>query len=225
MWSFFRSFFEPTPQPVTIIGARFPADGSTPYLLPLTTTTAGVHNGPDCFLFHIPDLHTFWKTRRAWEWRDLDQTTLENQPNKICNGVYIKFFSFSLDDLPENRSVPGCFCRVNGLAAGDAFIVKLAPQGWDEHGWAVYEDIPTDFLELPCITRGGAASFQRNSESTCTWCALARSGSEFGDRRLQDIRYQRAHHRIMHNEDTCVSDLWRCDNLDGGDRSFNADVD
>jgi hypothetical protein len=217
MWSFFRSFFEPTPQPVTIIGARFPADGSTPYLLPLTTTSTGVHNGPDCFLFHVPDLRTFWKTPRAWEWRDLDQTILENQPNKNCNGVYMKFFSFCLDDLPENRSVPTCFCRVNALAAGDVFIVKLAPQECDEHGWAVYEDIPADFLELPCITRVGATSFRRDSLSTCAWCALAHSRSEFGDRRLQDIRYQHAHHRIRHDEEACVTDRWLC--------ALNSDVD
>lgn len=150
------------------MGARFPADGSAPYLLPLTTTSAGVHDGPDCFLFHIPDLRTFWKTPRAWEWRDLDQTTIMNQPDKNCNGVYIKFFSFSLEDLPENSSVPVCFCRVNALAAGDVFIVKLAPQGCDERGWAVYEDIPTDFLTMPCMTRGNADTIQKDSTSTYT---------------------------------------------------------
>jgi len=98
-------------------------------------------------LFHIPDLRAFWKVPQAWKWRDLEQTTLEDQPNEAWNGVYLKFFSFDLDNLPENRSVPLSFCRVNLLAAGDVFIVKLAPQEWDEHGWAVYEDIPPEFLE------------------------------------------------------------------------------
>ena len=53
--------------------------------------------------------------------------TFKGQPNKAWNGVYFKWFSFALDGLPENSFVPLIFCRENRLAAGDVFIVKLAP--------------------------------------------------------------------------------------------------
>ncbi|KAI9866352.1 MAG: hypothetical protein M1813_001474 [Trichoglossum hirsutum] len=138
------------------MGVRFPADGSAPQLLSLTTTSAGVRDGPDCFLFHVPDLRTFWKVPRAWKYRDLERITLGGQPNEKYNGVYMKFISFAMDDLPENKSIPACFYGAGDPAAGDVFLVKLAPQEFGEHGWAIYEDIPPEFLELPCTTRGGS---------------------------------------------------------------------
>ena len=150
MWSFFQYLLKPAPPTITFIGARFPADGSTPYLVPLTTTSD--HPGPDCFLSRLPDLRAFWKVSRGWEYRDLEQMTFKDQPNEAWNGVYLKWFSFALDDLPENRSVPLIFCRAYRLAAGDVFIVKLAPQECDEHGWTVYEDFPPEFLEY-CLAR------------------------------------------------------------------------
>jgi hypothetical protein len=60
MWAYikplFAGSFELKPPPVTIVGARFPADGSPPHLVSLTTTSGGVNDGYDSFLFHIPDL-------------------------------------------------------------------------------------------------------------------------------------------------------------------------
>jgi hypothetical protein len=78
--------------------------------------------------------------------------TFEGQPNEAWNGVYLKWFSFALDDLPKNSSVPLIFCRENRLAAGDVFIVKLAPQEQDEQGWTAYEDFLPEFLEY-CLNR------------------------------------------------------------------------
>ena len=78
--------------------------------------------------------------------------TFEGQPNEAWNGVYLKWFSFALDDLPENSSVPLIFCRENRLVVGDVFIVKLAPQEHDEHGWTAYEDFLPEFIEY-CLNR------------------------------------------------------------------------
>jgi hypothetical protein len=66
--------------------------------------------------------------------------TFEDQPNKAWDGVYMKWFSFALDDLLENKSVPLIFCRQNRLVAGDVFIVKFASAGVDEHGQTAYEN-------------------------------------------------------------------------------------
>jgi len=152
MWSIIQSFLKPAPPAVTIIGARFPADGSAPCLVPLTTTSDHTHQGPDSCFSRVPDLRAFWKVPRGWEFRDLEQMTFEGQPNEAWNGVYLKWFSFALDDLPENSSVPLIFCRENRLAAGDVFIVKLAPQEQDEQGWTTYEDFLPEFLEY-CLNR------------------------------------------------------------------------
>jgi hypothetical protein len=62
--------------------------------------------------------------------------------------VYIIFYSFALDGLPQNTAVPLVFANA-GAMWGDVFVVKLAPEEWGEHGWAVYEDVPARFLELP----------------------------------------------------------------------------
>lgn len=78
--------------------------------------------------------------------------TFRDLPNEAWNGVYLKWFSFSSEDLPENRSVPLIFCRVNRSAAGDVFLVKLAPGELDEEGRTAYEDIHPGFLEY-CLTR------------------------------------------------------------------------
>ncbi|KAF2463100.1 uncharacterized protein BDR25DRAFT_203855, partial [Lindgomyces ingoldianus] len=150
MWALFSSFSKPAQPTIKIIGARFPADGSAPCLVPLTTTDdhqKPKNQGPDCCFSRVPDLRAFWKVTRGWEFRDVEQITFTDQPNEAWNGVYLKWFSFALDDLPENASVPLIFCRASRLAAGDVFVVKLAPQECDEHGWTDYKDFPTEFLE------------------------------------------------------------------------------
>lgn len=94
------------PSLVTITGIRFPADGSKPHLVSLTTTTDGVEDGPDCFWGHIPDFRDFWKTPQAWQWRDVETFRLEKRPLDNCNGLYVLFYSFDLESLPENRNFP-----------------------------------------------------------------------------------------------------------------------
>ncbi|KAI0103351.1 hypothetical protein GGR51DRAFT_254038 [Nemania sp. FL0031] len=159
MWSYLRTLVSGPPPPpptlVTIWGIRFPADGSVPHLLPLPTTTDGVINEFDAFWGHIPDMRGFWRTRRGWEWRDVETFRLENQPLAHCNGLYVLFYSFDLEVLPENNNFPhGIFGRERAFA-GDAFVVKLkgneigADLGAD--GWAAWDDVPLDILSLPIM--------------------------------------------------------------------------
>ena len=129
MWNSLRSLLAgqwsgtaatPLPSPVTITGMRFPADGSKPHLLPLTTTTHGVSIGVGC-----------------------------------CNGLYVVFFSWDLDSLPENGNFPrGVYGRERAFA-GDAFVVKLKGDeiGSDlgEDGWAAWDDVPAEILSLPVM--------------------------------------------------------------------------
>jgi len=110
MWSIFQSFFKPAPLAVTIVGARFPVDDSVPCLVPLTITSNHMYQGPDSCFSRVPDLRTFWKVPRGWEFRDVEQMTFGGQLNEAWNGVYLKWFSFALDDPPENSSVPLIFC-------------------------------------------------------------------------------------------------------------------
>jgi hypothetical protein len=135
IWSFLGWKEEPelTPPPVTITGVRLPADGSPAHLLSLTTTS--VSDNVDIFLFHVPDLRQYWKTEKAWDYRDLQRFELQQQYHSSCNGVCYAYISFSIDDLPENSSVPawidGGRCR---RYWGDVFLVKMAPHEYGEHG-------------------------------------------------------------------------------------------
>ncbi|KAE8166633.1 hypothetical protein BDV40DRAFT_296418 [Aspergillus tamarii] len=153
MWAYIQeSLFGPAPTSVSIIAARFPADGSPPQLVSLNTTSQGVSDGPDSFLYHVPDLRRFWKTSRAWKWRDIDSFTLKNQPVPNCNGMYIVFFSFDLDELPLHKNFPPGPLGVRHFA-GDAFVVKLKPHEYGENGWADYDDVSPEFLELPIMAK------------------------------------------------------------------------
>ncbi|KEZ46930.1 hypothetical protein SAPIO_CDS0277 [Scedosporium apiospermum] len=161
MWNYVRSFFaqpqtqRPPPSLVTITGIRFPADRSKPHLLSLTTTTDGVEDGPDCFWGHIPDFRDFWKTPQAWQWRDVETFRLEKQPLDSCNGLYVLFYSFDLESLPENRNFPVAIYGRERAFAGDAFVVKLKGNeiGSDlgEDGYALWDDVPSDILKLPVM--------------------------------------------------------------------------
>lgn len=141
----------PRPDPVTITGIRFPADRSKPHLVPLTTTL-DVLEGVDGFWGHVPDLREFWKPARAWQRRDVESFTLENQPIGSCNGRYILFYSFDLESLPENNNFPkGIFGRERAFA-GDAFVVKMDNTSYETGGWAAWESVPSDILSVPVMT-------------------------------------------------------------------------
>ncbi|MCJ1323994.1 hypothetical protein MMC10_000656 [Thelotrema lepadinum] len=166
MWSYLRSFLGleepepwPLPSPVTITGIRFPVDSSKPHLLSLTTTTRGVSDGPDSPWGHVPDLQEFWKTPRAWQWRDIDTFRLEKQPLGSCNGLCVLFFSFDLESLPENNNFPEAIFGRQRAFAGDAFVVKLKGNeiGDDlgEDGWALWDNMPSNILDLPIMNIEG----------------------------------------------------------------------
>jgi hypothetical protein len=107
-------------------------------------------DGPDRFLFHVPDLREFWKVPQAWQYRDVQRLELQNQPFPNCDGVYMIFFSFALDDLPQNNNFPVALMR-EGTFWEDVFVVKLQPHEYGEHGWAAYDDVPPEFLQLPFL--------------------------------------------------------------------------
>ncbi|KAH8820210.1 hypothetical protein F5884DRAFT_39867 [Xylogone sp. PMI_703] len=201
IWSFLGWKEKPSlsPPPVTVTGVRIPADGTPAHLLSLTTITDS--RARDEILFHVPDLHQYWKTEKAWEYRDpqrLDLSQGEYVPlsqylrqrhdlkrllnsspfeyinrkqmfhlqqryllhyqhhalrpqHSSCIGSYYVFFSFASDDLLVNSSVPDWIsigADYHLRYHGDVFIVKMAPHEYNEHGWAVYEDINPQFLHL-----------------------------------------------------------------------------
>lgn len=145
----------PLPSPVTVTGIRFPADGSKPHTLSLTTTTQGVQDGPVPFWGHIPDLRSFWKTERAWKWQDVETFRLENQPNSRCNGLYALFYSFDSELLDQHSNFPEAIFGRQRTFAGDVFVAKLQGNeiGEDlgDDGWGVWVDVPGDILSLPVM--------------------------------------------------------------------------
>ncbi|KAI1734980.1 hypothetical protein F4680DRAFT_317284 [Xylaria scruposa] len=143
------------PTIVAITGIRFPADGSKPHLITLATTTEGVMDGPDGAWGHIPDFRGFCKTQRAWLWRDCETFRLENQPNSKCNGLYVTFYSWDLESLPENTNFPTQLYGRERCFAGDAFVFKLKGNeiGEDlgEDGWAAWDNVHSEILSLPVM--------------------------------------------------------------------------
>ena len=73
------------------------------------------------------------------------------QQHASCIGGYYVFYSFAVDDLPKNPSVPAWISDMGHGGHhqhyhGDVFIIKLAPHEYEENAWAVYEDIDPQFL-------------------------------------------------------------------------------
>lgn len=144
------------PTPALVTGIRFPADGSMAHLVTLTTTTYDIRDGLDGCWGHVPDLREFWKTSQAWQWRDIETFRLENQSISSCNGLYVLFYSFDLESLPENSNFPEAIFGRQRSFAGDAFIVRLKSNNdghevKDDDGWAVWENVPSDILSLPIL--------------------------------------------------------------------------
>lgn len=73
-------------------------------------------------------------------------------PYSHLRGAYYLFYSFALDDLPENPYAPPWICDEGPDVFlkywGDVFIVKMAPRENGEDGRAIYEDILPPFLDL-----------------------------------------------------------------------------
>ncbi|KAL7943508.1 hypothetical protein V8C42DRAFT_109111 [Trichoderma barbatum] len=78
IWSFFGSREEQEPlqrpPPVTFVGVRIPADGTPAHRLLLTTMSDEL--ATDSFLFHVPDLRSYWTSETAWRQRDIDRIDL-----------------------------------------------------------------------------------------------------------------------------------------------------
>lgn len=100
-------------------------------------------------------MREFWKTEQAWQYRDIETFRLENQRLSSCDGLYVVFFSFDLDSLPENRNFPREVYGRERVFAGDAFVVKLKEIeiGFElgEDGRAAWDDVPFDILSLPVM--------------------------------------------------------------------------
>ncbi|QYT01234.1 hypothetical protein H0G86_008280 [Trichoderma simmonsii] len=163
--------------PVTIVGARIPADGTPAHLLPLTTTS--VSSATDNFLLHVPDLRSYWISEQAWRLRDLHRFDLQKDGRvplsqhlqqtedlkslrffvqqhdtyRYCLGTYYVFYSFAVDDLPINKFVPRWIeeeidAHSSLCYFGDVFIVKISPGEVGQDGRAAYEDVDPMFLDF-----------------------------------------------------------------------------
>ncbi|PKK46983.1 hypothetical protein CI102_7911, partial [Trichoderma harzianum] len=163
MWSFLGwKEEEPVIQsypPVTIVGARIPADGTPAHLLPLTTISDS--SAPDSFLLHVPDLRSYWMSEQAWRLRDLHRFHLQKDGCRFfvqqhntyhyCLGTYYVFCSFAVDDLPVNKFVPRWIeedAHSPYRYFGDVFVVKISPDEVGQDGRAVYEDVDPLFLDF-----------------------------------------------------------------------------
>lgn len=166
----------PGPPAATIIVARLPADGSSPCLVPLKTRPTR-EEATDCFLVHIPDFSAYWKSPISHRYRDIYRLELQllsqsykpyqalnhrillSDKHRACTGTYYVFYSFALDHLPQNKHVPK-WLNDRHTWWGDVFFVKVAEQEFDTSGgWAMYEDVKEDFLEV--LDEGPACDWRR----------------------------------------------------------------
>lgn len=68
-------------------------------------------------------------------------------------GTYYIFYSFTADDLPQNRYVPAWIRNIGDADyspySGDVFLVKMASHElYGEYGWAAYGNVGPEFLDL-----------------------------------------------------------------------------
>jgi hypothetical protein len=67
-------------------------------------------------------------------------------------GAYYVYSSFALDDLLLNSHVPAWLnkkCCGDGYQHwGNVFVLKMSPQEHGPCGWAAYEDVPPEFLNI-----------------------------------------------------------------------------
>jgi hypothetical protein len=154
------------PTLTTIKGIRFPADGTPPHVVPLTTMIPSADGHADCAWGHVPDLRSFWKTEQPWPWslskpdpawqkRDFCIFRMDHQPLSSCNGLYVVFFSYDTATLPQHSYFPEAIFQRRLRLAGDTFVVKL--QGTEigedlgKDGFAAWLDVPEEILTLPVM--------------------------------------------------------------------------
>jgi hypothetical protein len=88
-----------------------------------------------------------------------------------CIGTYYVYYSLDVDHLPLNAFVPDWIGTVGDKAPrlywGDVFVVKMGPQEYGPYGWAAYEDITPDFLEL--LAAGPLKSWRKDVGFRLPW--------------------------------------------------------
>jgi hypothetical protein len=88
-----------------------------------------------------------------------------------CIGAYYIFYSLDLDHLPQNAFVPDWIGKIGDkghqIYWGDVFVVKMSPQEWGPYGWAAYQDIAPEFLEL--LAAGPMKSWREDVDFRWPW--------------------------------------------------------
>lgn len=108
--------------------------------------------------FVLPDVRPYWKEPVAWRQCDYILFTIDDgcTSSSVCHGMYIIWYSFAFNHVPAHQNVPPSLKmhRVVGsewhdLWHGDVFVMKVADKyGIENNGWAVYNDVPSEFLHL-----------------------------------------------------------------------------
>lgn len=107
--------------------------------------------------FVLPDVRSYWKEPVAWRQHDYILFTIDDRctSSPLCRGTYILWYSFAFNYLPTHQNVPPSLkhhitgSEWHDLWHGDVFLMKVADKyGIGSNGWAVYEDIPLEFLHL-----------------------------------------------------------------------------
>jgi hypothetical protein len=90
-----------------------------------------------------------------------------------CIGAYYVYYSFDVDHLPRNAFVPDWIGKIGDefpqKYCGDVFVVKMGPQEYGPYGWAAYEDITPEFLEL--LSTGPLKSWKEDVGFRWPWKA------------------------------------------------------
>jgi len=129
--------------PTVIIKALIvPDEGTPPFLQQVSTIDSS--NCSSCkaqHLRHIPDMRSRWRTEDAWRQIDMVRVDIKNHSDPSLNGCYYGWKSLALNDLAPNKHAP------DGIW-GDACIVKLAPDRYDERGYRIVKLGEKDICDI-----------------------------------------------------------------------------
>lgn len=140
--------------PETYVVARYPADGSAPHTLALSTTN-DIKDSMFSFLEHAPDLKSFWNDSMSSPMCDTLRVDVENQPSKLLNGVYY-FLYINVPEATFERRTRSNFPQIlhRGhpiFTSKDVFLVKTAPNMFRADGLADLQDFPSAMLGHPAF--------------------------------------------------------------------------
>jgi hypothetical protein len=144
--SFISDLVTPSPTPTsdnkfstTFTALIIPADGTLPRFEQVTTVDVSADGNVDRHLVYVPDMRAHWGTGRGWELRDIARVDITNHEVPDLNGCYFGFKSFAMDYLPTSE--------YSSAIWGDACIVKMAPERYDERGNRIIKLGETDFTD------------------------------------------------------------------------------